>query len=394
MKDLHLKAKTLLGFLIVVSWLGTYVNACPVGDYEAKCRSCVNTFVDNLRQDPKINCSTKYASLRECISLERTRCLATPGISTSTKAMIRQRAMVYAASEEFFCVDGMFNSMKHYKRSALPKCKAKFFRKVAKCRVRFRKRFLKNRGSSSLCRYFYKAKKCMISALTKNCKNSKFLPHLVSTYKQAYNPYCRNRQDPLKKQIRSSGQFGRCSQRRYVINSRECIKDFMHSLQRNGGTRCRATVDAVLLPCTSSRMKRCLKGTRDAKTLDKNIKQGLEAQKIHIYNQYCEGGFLETLPLSRDQCSEEYFETFQRRCYAKFITKYRENKANPLLCQDYAEVKRCARNMTISHCTLDDSMQDAVRFLYGDFNPFCHNGKDPEKPSDTRGFLASKVSPN
>lgn len=41
--------------------------------------------------------------------------------------------------------------------------------------------------------------------------------------------------------------------------------------------------------------------------------------------------------------------------------------------------------MTTSHCTLDESMRDAVGFVYGDFNPFCQNGRDPERQSNTEG---------
>jgi len=43
----------------------------------------------------------------------------------------------------------------------------------------------------------------------------------------------------------------------------------------------------------------------------------------------------------------------------------------------YAEVNRCGRNMTLSMCKLDQSMEDAANFLYDSFNPFCPDGKDP-----------------
>lgn len=56
-------------------------------------------------------------------------------------------------------------------------------------------------------RHFYKAKQCMISALTKHCKKSKFIPQLLSNYKQAYNPYCKSRTDSVRRASKGNSLF-------------------------------------------------------------------------------------------------------------------------------------------------------------------------------------------
>jgi len=96
---------------------------------------------------------------------------------------------------------------------------------------------------------------------------------------------------------------------------------------------CRAIVDAVMLPCVTMRIKRCLRGTRDAKSLNDALKKSMDNRRKYMQDMYCEGGYLETLPLSTDQCSPEYFETFQQKCYSRFLEEFKKDRGNPKLCQ-------------------------------------------------------------
>lgn len=95
----------------------------------------------------------------------------------------------------------------------------------------------------------------------------------------------------------------------------------------------RSIVSSVLIPCVKHCMKQCLKGTRDTKSLDKALTDLMDRRRTYMQNDNCEGSHLETLSLSKEQCSEEYFENFQKKCYSKFLVLYKKNRGNPQLCQ-------------------------------------------------------------
>ncbi|KXJ15892.1 uncharacterized protein LOC110236752 [Exaiptasia diaphana] len=376
----------LLATTIATTLLSRDTKACTSAmDYEASCRGCVSQLVQSWKAHPKANCSEQYSSLQRCLTTNKEKCLNTsPKPDNRTVHDIQQLFAIYSASELFFCQNGMLLTLTNYKPSDLNTCTPALFKKAETCAKKFLKRFSRNRGSPKLCRWYYKARKCMAKAINRNCKTSSMTSYLKGIYEESYNPYCKNSQDIIKKRVRKgSSGFGRCTKKSYLMKSRRCIVRFIHELQKKNGQRCRSIVSSVLIPCVKHCMKRCLKGTRDTKSLDKALTDLMDRRRNDMQNDNCEGSHLETLTLSKEQCSEEYFENFQGRCNSKFLALYKKNRGDPQLCQHYSDVKRCARNMTLSMCKLDSAMKYKVHDLYGSFNPFCPNGRDPPKSSST-----------
>ncbi|EDO46203.1 predicted protein [Nematostella vectensis] len=362
----------LIAVFVVLVTLATTSYSCSTEEFENQARSCVNSFVDTFKIDSNSDCGLTYNAAVSCINEKVKNCLRNAR-NESTQA-IKFLAHVYKADKNFYCEDGLLMTLANHRQIAQKDCSEKFFKKTRKCSGNFLKKYRKNRGSFKNCKRFFEAKRCMLQAVESNCNTSRWQQAMIADYKHKYNPYCPDRQDPGSHKV-GGGAFGRCTQKSYVIKSRGCIALFVHAIQQSSGRHCRSTVNKVLLTCIKKTVKRCLRGTRDTKQLDSDVERSLNGQAIQ--NQYCEGGYLETLPLDAGRCSKEYFETLQGKCNSGFIAKYRANKADPNLCWEYSMVKECARNMTLNHCSLTDDLKQQVEFVYGDFNPFCKNAKDP-----------------
>ena len=138
---------------------------------------------------------------------------------------------------QYYCKDGMLHSFRGLKK--LQNCPDTTLEKIRKCASSFYKKFDENKGSRSLCRLEYcmwfscilpsasvlhtlynlsallvkinflrirfrfrkfsKAKKCIRTALERNCDKNSWEKNAAKLYQDPYNPYCPGRVDLKRK---------------------------------------------------------------------------------------------------------------------------------------------------------------------------------------------------
>ena len=95
-----------------------------------------------------------YQKLRGCIHKAATQCIkdGTEPMKGFNAGGVWQLAHAFAASEDLYCVKGMFDSSSYVTVEKLSDCKKKLFKVVKKCDKRFHRVYQGNRSSSTLCR--------------------------------------------------------------------------------------------------------------------------------------------------------------------------------------------------------------------------------------------------
>ncbi|CAH3016925.1 unnamed protein product, partial [Porites evermanni] len=352
--------------------------SCSIEILQEKAKTCGNGFFDNLKKDRHQDCRKLYTSkVKHCIINVVDNCRnQTDG---KTLAIMEEISKNLISSWRYYCKDGMLHSFRGLKK--LQNCPDATLEKIRKCASSFYKKFQENKGSRSLCRKFTKAKKCIRTALERNCDKNSWVKNAAKRYQDPYNPYCPGRVDLKRKPVpRSPGRrFGSCSESDYLSLTRVCIASFVQTLQKNPKTSCRRAYMDKINKCAKNLALHCHKN--ESKYDRRNVERSFNSRSFRAYQEqvYCNGMNLQVpLPpsLRRHQCSKNFLAE-KGRCEDNYVKTYRENKADKTLCRKYAEAKACVKNATLTLCKMTGEQVEVVNFYCDTFNPFCFNLSDP-----------------
>ncbi|XP_068714113.1 uncharacterized protein [Montipora foliosa] len=373
-------AKILLVFLFVETCLSEITaSSSSQKTFKDAAKSCINNFYKELKKNPHKDCRHLFSeTLSSCVQNSVEKCKNET--DAENLELLKARSEDIIAQPSFFCTDGMLNSFKNFKARD---CPLRAHEKARKCAESFHKTFREDKGSPSLCRKFTKAKRCITRALQR-CKKSRIVNKTMAMYRDSYNPHCLGGQDveemPVSWPIKP---FGSCTEKEYLLKTRDCISSFVQTLQKEPRRSCRRAFFNKFYFCSKNIAIDCFKNVSSYDM--RNIKRRFISSRSRDEQMFCDGiNFKLSYPrqLRDNQCEKNYVQA-KETCESSYIATYKENKADKSLCRKYAEAKRCTKNATLRMCTVTSELLEEVNFIYDNFNPFCAQFTDPPFPVES-----------
>ncbi|XP_022783980.1 uncharacterized protein LOC111324635 isoform X3 [Stylophora pistillata] len=356
-------SRHLILIVLALCSLMEITHTCTISKFEDAAKACVIGFARSLRETKNKTCSNHYGLMKNCIQQAFNECKS----STDRETTLDEKKRIVIASEQYYCSYGGINP---FNGKIVQGCPKKAQKKMRKCSSKFHKHFKGDSGSTSLCRKYDKVKKCIIRVAENLCKKTIQVKNLMEIFKNPFNPYCSD--------IRSSfsSRFGSCTRREYLNRSRDCLANFIRTLKKYPKKPCGLVFRKRLHNCAKNVALHCHKN--DTSYNKKRIETGFKKMRSFNQRRYCDG-FQFQFPypaVKSGQCTDSYFE-HRKKCSYQFVEAYIKKKTEKSLCGQYAEAKRCAKNVTLEHCNVTPKLEDDIDFIYDEFNPFCAKRKDP-----------------
>jgi len=357
---------------LVAGCVGIVTSSCSQKAFKKAGKNCVTSFYGELRKNPKHDCQLFLSErLTPCVQNIVEKCK-----NVTDKAnleIMMSRAHNINSQKSYLCEDGMLNSFKNFKSRDCPE---RALQKAMKCTQSFHKKFREDKGSSSLCRKFTKARECIVRALQR-CKKSPTVEATLEMFRDSYNPHCSGGRDRKLTPRWLLKPYGDCTEREYSLKTRRCISSFVRALQNQPKKHCRwAFMNKYYFCKKNIAFVDCHK---DATKFERrNLKRLLLSTRAYEEQKFCNGiNFKLSYPRKIQQHCEKAYVGAKEACESNYVATYLKNKSDESLCGEYADAKRCAKNATLSMCKVTQEQLDDIDFIYDTFNPFCSQFVDP-----------------
>lgn len=163
---------------------------------------------------------------------------------------------------------------------------------------------------------------------------------------------------------------GSCTFKENYCSLQKCTTTFHKAFQKDPKADC-GTIANELKNCMLAVMKVCLGDL----TSESVIKQSLDASFKE--KDYCEKASVELEMSSYNAFCPASFNNDVNTCVRSFRQKYIKDKSDPALCSEYAEAKKCSKNVIDSSCNYPPSTKEIFDMIYSVHNPFCSDNRDP-----------------
>lgn len=157
----------------------------------------------------------------------------------------------------------------------------------------------------------------------------------------------------------------------YYCSARKCNTAFFKAFQREPKADCSA-VFTKMKDCIGDLIKFCWKD----RLTESQIKGIVDAS--FKKEEYCGQNYMElpTLSPGSNLCTASYNNDSQN-CMRSFRQKFIKDRSDPALCSEYAESKKCLKDLIYSDCNYPAGSKKLFNFTLGVYNPFCVDNRDP-----------------
>ncbi|XP_015763691.1 PREDICTED: uncharacterized protein LOC107342710 isoform X1 [Acropora digitifera] len=379
------------------------VGSCTFQLYIDKARQCTTDFITNLQTDKSVDCKIIYDKMVECTKGYVRECVRDHVPADEIEAFLIE-ATKRLNSEDFYCEDGLFAPpvLTDEQKNEIP-CNETFYAVSSGCGESFQTKFRSNRADKTLCEEFARAKTCLKDAVTEHCTFDADAMEILQSAFDSYNPFCNVLTDD-KDEIQGDGYSiqsrpsneealdatGQCSVVRQLNRTRQCITQFIKSLQADPQGDCSAKY-SKMQDCIVCVLRSCLE--EYGIVSDANIQVQLEesVNQTSPKEFYC-SGMLEAPKVSSQsqglECGPGFFEA-EVQCLKEFNNTFTANFSDSSLCGKFTEAKRCLRDLITGSCP-NDTRTSSLEFaiVFDDYNPFCQGNTDQDVSSSAEDELS------
>lgn len=166
---------------------------------------------------------------------------------------------------------------------------------------------------------------------------------------------------------------GSCTFQVYIEKARQCTTDFITNLQTDKSVDCKIIYNKMV-ECTKDYVRECVRDHVPAGDIEAFLVEA--AKRLKSEDFYCKDGLFAPPVLTDEQKKEipcnETFYTESRQCGDVFQTKFRSNRADQTLCEEFARAKTCLKDAFTDHCTFDADAREILQSAFDSYNPFCN----------------------
>lgn len=170
-------------------------------------------------------------------------------------------------------------------------------------------------------------------------------------------------------------KVGKCTFTEYYCKVRKCETDFFIERQKDPKGSCSALHDEML-SCATNTLNSCADENLSSSLLKEQIEQNFGVDLL------CSKGAIDTPANILGQllpalpCSGS-FNNESSTCVKNYHEKFLANAADPALCEEQANAKKCLKNLMKSKCNFPSQLQEIFDLSLSDHNPFCTNKRNP-----------------
>lgn len=164
--------------------------------------------------------------------------------------------------------------------------------------------------------------------------------------------------------------MGYCTYKENFCSVRKCTTTFFKAFQKEPKADCGA-IATKLKNCLLAILKVCLGDLASDSVIEQNLDASFK-EKV-----YCEKASLELESSPNNTFCPASYNNDVNTCVRSFRQKYMKDKSDPTLCSEYAETKKCLKNLIDSDCKYPPSTKEIFDMTYSVYNPFCSDNRDP-----------------
>lgn len=361
------------GFLMPLSVAYTQdIGHCNLTYFISFGQKCQRLMITNLQSNPNANCSKEYQYEKKCLRDHVDACFGRKHLHFVDQATALLLHQLYHCGDLKYKHD-VLNGM----ILKAIKCQPEAFLDTEFCWHYFRERFDTNRTDPLLCREYAIAKKCITEKAKANCQ---ICDHVR---RDAYNPFCPNKTDPLLQvnACRDLLMHVSCNASRIYKMALDCEKTFVTSFMGNTKPNCR-TAGLALKQCLNTKISVLCPDYARIQRLKDDVLMTVTSL-LRGRRFFCSKVSVRAIDIDFKvrpliPCSAEFMPEMEK-CALPLREAYRlsENATNDQLCRNFQMAVNCSNTAQKSYCKFEKGVTSMIHSYY---SSFCEheNGGDPE----------------